>query len=76
MLGPFLRSLRKSKGLNQTEAGAQIGISKNQVLLIEHKEEPYGYGGLKKYATGIGYDVEIHFINQEDRGDVRVYKGK
>ena len=74
MLGQFLRSLRKSKGLSQTKAGELCKLKKNSVIRIEKDSAPYGVERLRDYSNGLGFDIEIKFTNKLDKGDVRVYK--
>ncbi len=74
MLGIFLRSLRKSKGFSQTEAANLAGLQKNSAIRIEKDPFPYGVDKLIKYSNSIGYDVEIHFVDKENRGNTSVYK--
>lgn len=38
-LGPILRSLRKKKGLSQTEMGLRTGLSQERISAIERKPE-------------------------------------
>lgn len=76
MLGQFIRSLRRSKGLTQAQIANTIGIKRQQIWYIERESACYSVDKLNKMGDAIGYNIEIHFIDQEDSRNISVYKVK
>lgn len=73
-LGQFLKSLRKSKKLTQSQFSEVCGLSKNRIITLEQSEAPYSVDKLAKYCGAMGFEVEISFVDKEDKSKVYVFK--
>lgn len=72
MLGQFLRTLRQAKGLTQKQAGERAKLTQERVCALEKTVNPYDYGRLKAYVEGLGYDLELHVVDRENKANRRV----
>lgn len=53
-LGPNLRSLRKARGLTQSELGAMFGVSAMRISAIERNPENVGLAQLMRILSALG----------------------
>lgn len=58
-LGPILRSLRKQKGLSQTEMGQRMGLSQERISAIERKPEAISVDQLLSVLMVLGAEIIV-----------------
>ncbi len=76
MLGQFLKSLRRGKGLKCAETTKNMGISDKQLHYIERNTGAYSVLKLANHVQALNYRVELHFIDLDDKRNVMVYEVK
>jgi transcriptional regulator with XRE-family HTH domain len=74
MLGQFLKSLRKGKGVQFKALNKLLGYKGKNLGYTERSESAYQVKKLVNHAEKLGYDVEIHFVDKSDKRNVHVYK--
>lgn len=56
-LAPQLRSLRKARGLSQSDLAAKLGVSQSRVAVIERNPTAVGFGQLIELLNILGVDL-------------------
>ena len=74
MLGQFLKSLRKGKRLRFIDVNDAVGYKGKNLGYTERNDNAYQVNKLVKHAEVLGFDVEIHFVDREDRRNTHVFK--
>ena len=66
-LGPYLKSLRRSRGWSQEQLGNKIGLSQERIAKIESAPEKVRFDALLTLMMALGAEFQV-----VDRGDPSV----
>jgi HTH-type transcriptional regulator / antitoxin HipB len=67
-LGPYLKSLRRSRGWSQEQLGNRIGLSQERIAKIENAPEKVRFDALLTIMMALG--AEFHAVDSGDPGVV------
>jgi HTH-type transcriptional regulator/antitoxin HipB len=65
-LGPYLKSLRRSRGWSQEQLGQKIGLSQERIAKIESAPEKVRFDALLILMMALG--AEFHVVDRGDPG--------
>ncbi len=65
-LGPYLKSLRRSRGWSQEQLGNKIGLSQERIAKIENAPEKVRFDALLTIMMVLG--AEFHAVDSGDPG--------
>jgi len=63
-LGPYLKSLRRARGLSQEQLGAKIGLSQERIAKIENAPEKVRFDALLTLMMAL--EAEFHVVDLAD----------
>lgn len=74
-LSSMLKSLRKQRGLTQTELGVRLGISQRSVAQLEARPEKASFERLLRALSALGFDVYFRERPSADKPKTPIASG-